>query len=158
MALIKKILKPVLSHKEQILAFFTLLAFLMILILTWVYFSKSQDRLQNNEKTHTWIQNEFQKLLSDWVEQKHPEISSITFHKVWTKDTKTPTDIKIFFNYSLVTKGESGGTADLTGSALLKRASEQQWEVQDFEINKNLIDFSQALVIQAPSPKTPSSL
>ena len=150
---LKKILKLWPLYKEKILPLLAVGGFLLLLVITGIYFSRSQNRLQNNEETHALIQTEFQKLLSDWVEQKNPEISSITFHKVWTKAGKNPAEIPIFFNYSLVTKGESGGTANLTGSAVLKKLSKQQWQVQDFKINKNRIDFSQALVIQAPDPK-----
>lgn len=157
MSLIQKMsLKPLgflknklFSLKEPILPFLTLIGFLAILGFTWFYFFKSQNRLQKNEEIHVWIQNEFQNLLSDLIEQKHPEISKIIFHKVWTKDTKNPTEIKIFFNYSLSTKGESGGTAHLAGSALLKQSNKEQWKIYDFMIDKNLIDFSEPLVIQA---------
>ena len=149
LALLKKIKDKFLSKKDRALSLLSLAGFILILSITWIYFSKHQNELGKNEEKHVWLQNEFQNLLSDLIEKKQPEISEIIFHRIWTKNTKNPKEVKIFFNYSLITRGEAGGRSDLEGSALLKETEKQFWTIYDFTINKSVIDFSEPLVISA---------
>lgn len=97
------------------------------------------------------MQIEFQNLISNFIEKKYPEITSIKFHKVWTKKTDQADEIKIFFSYSLTTEGESRGETLLEGSALLKEIQNQVWQVQNFQIKNTEIEFSDPLLIKADS-------
>ncbi|MCZ0933397.1 MAG: hypothetical protein OXJ52_09650 [Oligoflexia bacterium] len=130
-------------------AFFTVLAFILLLVFTWFYLSKPSFQIQEEEKIHSFLQTEFQNLLSGFIEKQHPEVKEISFHKVWTKKTAKPSEIKIFFSYSLTTEGETGGEALLAGSALLKKIQNQVWQIQNFRVKNKEIEFSDPLLIKA---------
>ena len=127
----------------------TALGFICLLIFTWFYLSKPSFQIQEEEKTHSFLQTEFQSLLSNFIEKKHPEVTKIKFHRVWTKKTSQPREIKIFFTYSLTTTGDTGGESLLEGSALLKETQSQVWQIQDFRVKNTEIEFSDPLIIQA---------
>lgn len=131
-------------------SFWTVAGFILILCLSWFYFSQPSWKNQE-EQIHSLLQNQFQTLISDFVAKKHPEVDKITFHKVWTKNSKDPNLIKIIFSYSLWTTGELGGDHLIEGSAQLKRSEEREtlWIVQNFQITDSLMDFSEPLLIKA---------
>ena len=130
-------------------AVFTVVIFSFLLLVTWFYLSKPSFQIQEEEKTHSFLQLEFQNLLSDFIERQYPDITEINFQKVWTTKTAQADEIKIFFSYSLVTEGETGGEAVLSGSALLKNIQDQVWQVQDFKAKNTEIQFSEPLLIKA---------
>ena len=130
-------------------AVFTVVIFSFLLLVTWFYLSKPSFQIQEEEKTHSFLQLEFQNLLSDFIERQYPDITEINFQKVWTTKTARADEIKIFFSYSLVTEGETGGEAVLSGSALLKNIQDQVWQVQDFKAKNTEIQFSEPLLIKA---------
>ena len=127
----------------------TVAGFVLVLVFTWFYLSKPSFQIQEEEKVHSFLQTEFQNLLSRFIEKKHPEVTAISFHKVWTKKTAQPTEIKIFFSYSLTTEGSAGGKASLTGSALLKEIQNKTWQIQNFKAENKVIEFSDPLLIKA---------
>ena len=131
-------------------SFFTLTGFIIILCLSWFYLSPPPWS-NEEERVHSFLQNQFQTLVSDFVAEKHPEVDNITFHKVWTKNTSDPHQVKIFFNYSLWTKGESGGELLIEGEALLTKSDEEAelWIVQEFQVTDSIVDFSEPLLIKA---------
>ena len=128
---------------------FTVLIFIFLLVFTWFYLSKPSFQIQEEEKIHSFLQLEFQNQLSEFIEKQHPEVSAIVFNKVWTKKTSKPSEIKIFFSYSLSTEGESGGENLLSGSALLKKTQDQVWQIQKFKAKNTEIEFSEPLLIKA---------
>ena len=128
---------------------FTVLILIFLLVFTWFYLYKPSFQIQEEEKIHSFLQMEFQNLLSNLIEKQHPEITAINFHKVWTKKTAQSNEIKIFFSYSLTTEGEIGGTAMLSGSALLKKVQNQVWQIQNFKAQNTEIEFSDPLLIKA---------
>ena len=131
----------------------TALIFMLLLALTWFYLSKSSFQIQEEEKIHSFLQTEFQNLLSNFIEKRHPEVTAISFHKVWTKKTARPSEIKIFFSYSLTTKGEHKGENLLAGSALLKETQNQVWQIQHFKVKNKEFTFSAPLLIKASHEK-----
>ena len=128
---------------------FTVVIFLFLLAFTWFYLSKPSFQIQEEEKIHSFLQMEFQNLLSNFIEERYPEVSSIVFHKVWTKKTNKSNKIKIFFSYSLTTQGENGGENLLAGSALLKKIENQVWQIRNFKVKNTEIEFSEPLIIKA---------
>ena len=136
--------------------FFTVAGFILILCLSWFYLSQSLWNNEIEEQVHGNLQNRFQVLIADFVAKKHPEVTEITFHRVWTKNTSNSNEIKIFFNYTLLTEGESGGELLISGEALLQRSSEKEslWVVQNFQVTDSFLDFSEPLLIKAgPQPE-----
>ena len=135
--------------------FFTVAGFILILCLSWFYLSQPS---WNNaeEQMHGNLQNRFQNLIADFVAKKHPEVTEITFHRVWTKNTSNSNEIKIFFNYTLLTEGEAGGELLISGEALLQKSPEKEslWVVQNFQVTDSFLDFSEPLLIKAaPQPE-----
>ena len=147
-----KNLKNSLKKKFPSNSVFVVTGFILILCLSWFYLSQPSWN-NEEEQIHSFLQHRFQTLVSDLVSRKHPEVNKITFHKVWTKNADEPHKIKIFFSYSLFTKGKSGGDTLIEGTALLKKSSEKEglWIVQDFQVTDSFLDFSEPLVIRASS-------
>ncbi len=149
MKTVKKI-KTMAKKSIAVLPLFTLAGFIFILFLSWLYLSQS---LRNNDETaiHGILQNRFQTLITDFVAKRHPEVTQIIFHKLWTKSESDPSEVQIFFSYSLRTGGEAGGDLLVEGKALLKKSSEKKrlWIVQDFQITDNVVNFSEPFLIKA---------
>ena len=141
-------------------SFLSLLAFVLILFFSWFYLSQP-DKNTQEEELHGFLQNEFQNLISDQVAKNHPEVEKIVFHKIWTEKSSNPKSIKIFFNYSLQSKGDSGGKLNIDGTALLVKTvvkadgQEELWTVKDFKVKDSSLDFSDPLLIKAPEKPTP---
>ena len=149
-------LKNRLKKKFLLNPVFTVVGFILILCLSWFYLSQPSWN-NEEEQIHSFLQHQFQTLVSDLVSRKHSEVDKITFHKVWTKTTDEPHKIKIFFSYSLRTKGKFGGDTLIEGTALLEKSFEKEglWMVQDFQVTDHFLDFSEPLVIRAsPLPKS----
>ena len=138
-----------LKNKVISTSFFTIVVFVFFLLFTWLYLSKPSVQIQEEEKVHSFLQTEFQNLLSNFIETQHPEVTEISFQKVWTKKTALPSEIKIFFNYSLTIDGEAGGETVLTGSALLKEVHKKTWQVRNFKVKNTEVEFSDPLFIKA---------
>ncbi len=143
-----------LTHKvqENIFSgsFWAIAGFLLLLCVSWLYLSRpSLD--SEEEQAHSLLQNQFQTLLSDFVIKKHPEVTSITFHKVWTKGDTQSQEVEIFFNYSLKTEGPAGGELLAEGTALLKESAEKPglWLVENFRVTDSFLSFSEPLLIRA---------
>lgn len=134
-------------------SFWTLVGFIFILSVSWFYLSPPSWN-NEEEQVHSFLQNRFQTLVSDFIAQKRPEVDKITFHKIWTKKTPDPQAIQIFFSYSLWTTGEAGGDLLIEGEALLQEADEGLWLVQDFQVTDSFVDFSEPLLIKAPSEES----
>ena len=130
----------------------TVIGFIILLAVTWFYLSKPSFKTQQAEKNHSLLQLEFQNLLSAFIEKKHPEVIEISFHKVWTKTTSDPSEVDIFFSYSLKTEGTTGGSTSLKGSALLKKIQNEVWQVHNFKVENTELKFSTPLLIKA-NPK-----
>lgn len=130
--------------------FWTLLGFILVLLVSWFYLSPPSGNTEE-ERTHSFLQNNFQTLISDLVANKHPEVNKITFHKIWTKKTSDLHEIKIFFSYSLWMEGSPGGELLIDGEALLKNSDDEGelWIVQDFQVTNSFMDFSEPLIIKA---------
>ena len=145
-------IKEKISRSIPVSALLTLLSFVFILTLSWFYLSE-RDNSGKEEETHAFLQEQFQNLISEAVIQQAPEVEELIFHKVWTKNRKNPDEVKIFFSYSLLTKGQAGGESLLEGEALLKKSPEQAglWIVRNFQITDIAVEFSEPLVIKARS-------
>ncbi len=128
---------------------FPLVALVFLLLLSWIYLQKTQEN--SKEELHGSLQEKFQMVISNYVEKRNPHITSITFHKVWTKKTTSPTDIKIFFTYSLVTEQEAGGHLLADGEALLSQSVEDEnhWILNNFKVTNSFLDFSEPMIIKA---------
>ena len=123
--------------------------FLLVLLFSWIYFVGSLSN--NEEQIHSRLQEEFQILVSNFVAKKHPEVKEIIFHRVWTKDTANPDQIKVFFHYSLMTTGPAGGELLLKGESLLEKSMEQNnfWIAKNFKVTNSAVEFSEPLLIKA---------
>lgn len=135
-------------------SFFALAGFIFVLCLSWIYLS--QPDLDEEERLHGLLQNQFQSAVADLVAKKRPETDEIVFHKVWTKRSSDPRQIEIFFSYSLLTEGEAGGELSIEGSALLEQSMDREafWLVQNFQVTDSSLSFSEPLAIRA-SPLPP---
>ena len=145
-----KILEKI-KQKFSLSAFFTLTSFIFILVLSWFYLSQSHK--QEEEQLHSLLQIKFQNLISDYVAKKHPEVDEIIFHKIWTKSTSDPNQIKFFFHYSLLSTGQSGGDLLIKGESLLEKSAGEKelWIAKDFKVMDSFLTFSEPLVIRAGS-------
>ena len=143
-----KNVKQKVSESFSLASFLTLAGFIFILYFSWSHLQSSRNE---EEELHGFLQDKFQTLVSDFIIKKHPEVDEITFHKVWTKSTSDPNRIKIFFSYSLVTKGEAGGDLLIEGESLLEKSFEvgELWIVKKFQIKDSLLEFSEPLVIRS---------
>jgi len=117
--------------------------------LSWFYLSDFKINSEEELRYHL-LKSKFEEVLSDLVEKKHPEVNDISFNKVWTKKTEEPSEVEIYFSYTL--KLEEGDS-ELEGSALLKLSDEDVWQIQDFQIEKSRFDFTEPVVIKA-EPET----
>ena len=127
----------------------SLAGFILLLYISWIYFGQT-PRTGEEEKLHSLLQDRFQTLISDRIADRHPEVTEIIFHKVWTQKINQQ-EIKIFFNYSLQTKGETRGETVIEGEALMESSIHQKglWIIRDFQVNNSTVNFSDPLVIKA---------
>ena len=127
----------------------TSVGFVLVLVFSWIYFVGSLSN--DEEQLHSLLQEEFQVLVSDFVATKHPDVNEIVFHRVWTKNTSQPNQIKIFFHYSLLTTGPSGGELLIKGESLLEKSMEQKalWIAKNFKVTNSVVEFSEPLLIKA---------
>ena len=116
-----------------------------LLALSWFYLSNFKINPEE-EMRHSLLKSKFEEVLSELIEKKHPEVSHISFNKIWTKKTKDLSQVEIYFNYTL--KSESA-ESELEGSALLSLSQENVWQIQNFQIEKSRLDFSEPIVIKA---------
>ncbi len=133
--------------------YFPLIALIFLLLLSWVYLQKAQE--SSNEELHGLLQEKVQMTISNYVEKKNPHIESITFHKIWTKNTNSPSDIKVFFTYSVVTGKKDGASLLADGEALLSQSSknEDHWVLSNFKVTSSFLDFSEPMLIKASPQK-----
>lgn len=145
-------LKKKINKKIPVGPIATFIGFVFILCLSWFYLTPSL--LNEKERVHSYLQDEFQVLVSDWVAKKHPEVNKITFHKVWTKETPQPDQIKIYFHYSLFTKGDAGGELLIKGESLLEKSPTQEtlWIAKNFQVTNSLVEFSEPMLIKSDQP------
>ena len=121
---------------------------IFLLIISWIYIYKNQQN--SNEGTHKWLQEQFQVVVSDYIEKKYPAIKQISFHKIYTQKTSQPTRIKIFFSYSLDIKDDASGELSIEGEAFLtQKDSNKNWLLSEFKVTNSLLEFSEPFVIQA---------
>ena len=121
---------------------------IFLLIVSWFYIYKNQQT--SNEDVHRWLQEQFQVVVSDYVEKKYPAIKQITFHKIFTQKTSQPTQIKIFFSYSLDIEDEASGELSIEGEAFLtQKDSNKNWLLSEFKVTNSLLEFSEPFVIKA---------
>ena len=123
-----------------------------VFFLSWFYLSDNKKTRKEEEQKHSYLKVRFQEALSDLVRKKHPEINKITFNRVWTKKTNNPLEVEIHFIYSLSLEGEAGGGAELEGSAVLSLVENNLWQIQNFQIEQNRLQFSDPLLIKAQTP------
>ena len=144
-----KVLINFIKKKIPLSSFFTTLGFIFILYLSWIFLSSVS--LREDERLHSFLQNQFQTLVSDLVVKKYSEVEEMVFHKIWTKKLLDPRRIKIIFSYSLMTKGKTGGSVFIEGESLLEKSFEDEgtWFVKDFQVTDSLIEFSEPLIIKA---------
>ena len=147
--LLKK-LKAIIKKKYPSKSLLTLAGFILLLCFSWFYLHQSRIN-EEQEYVHSILQDRFQTLISDFIENKHPEVNKIIFHKVWTKNMPNPNQVKIFFSYSLFTEGKTGGDSLIEGEAILERSPDQEefWIVKDFQTRDSEINFSEPLIIKA---------
>ena len=124
---------------------FSLFIFIILLSLSWFYLSDLKINSEE-ELTHSLLQSKFQEVLSEFVKKNHSEINNISFNRVWTKKTKDPSQVEIYFNYSL---NLEDGENELEGSALLYLSQEKIWQITNFQVEKTSLEFSKAIVIKA---------
>ena len=122
--------------------------FLFLLFVSW--FHIHQGKQSSYEHTHQWLQEQFQNVISDYVENHYPSVREITFHKVYTKKTDEPSVIKIFFSYTLTTKDTTSSDLSLDGEALLtQKISSKDWMLSQFKVTKSFLEFSEPFYIKA---------
>ena len=141
------------SNKTQFLQLsLTVIILAAVFFLSWLYLSDHKKTRKEEEKKHSLLKVKFQEALFDLVQKKHPEISKITFNRVWTKKTNNPLEVEIRFIYSLNLEGETGGDTELEGSAVLSLVENNLWQIQNFQIEQNRLQFSDPLLIKAKTP------
>lgn len=138
----------ILKQKFPINVVLTWSGLIFVLLLSWFYLSPSFES-HEGEQVHGYLQTEFQSLVSNLVIKKHPEVEKIVFHSLSTKNEEDSGDIKIFFTYSLWTKGDARSELVLEGEALLQKEDENFWLVQDFQVTDSFLKFSEPLLIKA---------
>ena len=124
---------------------FSLFIFVGLLALSWFYLSDFKINPEE-EMRHSFLKSKFKEVLSELIEKKHPEVNHISFNKVWTKKTKDLSQVEIYFNYTLKLEDTE---SELEGSALLSLSQENVWQIQNFQIEKNRLDFSEPIAIKA---------
>ena len=146
-ARIKKLTKNINFFKKipNLKIGFSFFIFVGLLTLSWFYLSDLKINSEE-EMRHSLLKSKFEEALSELIEKKHPEVSHISFNKIWTKKTKDLSQVEIYFNYTL--KSEDA-ESELEGSALLSLSQENVWQIQNFQIEKNRLDFSEPIVIKA---------
>jgi len=127
---------------------FSFFIFIGLLVLSWFYLSDSFKINSEEEVKHRLLQTKFQEALSRRIEENHPEVNHISFHRVWTKKTNDPSQVEIYFSYSL---SLADGDSELEGSALLSRSQEKLWRITNFQVEKTHLEFLEPLVIKSPS-------
>ncbi|MBC6414926.1 MAG: hypothetical protein GDA46_00825 [Bdellovibrionales bacterium] len=132
--------------------FLTVISFGILLILTWSYFPNKQKILNEKEEQHDLLKIEFQEVLSQFIKNKHPEVSQVIFDNVWTQTTNVPSEVEIYFTYSLVYKGDLEGETKLKGSALLIFVENNLWQIKQFQTEQSHIQFSDPLIIEKALP------
>ena len=145
-------LKNKIKKKLSLKAIFVLTSFVLLLCFSWLFLFQPSVN-DREEQLHSLLQNQFQTLISDLAVKQRPATDEIIFHKVWTKKSDDPHKIKIFFSYSLKTKGEAGGNLLIKGSADMEKSIEKPglWLAQNFKITESALDFSKPLLIKAPA-------
>ena len=128
---------------------FALLFLIVLLIFSWLYLSDPNKMNRKTEQQHALLKSRFKEVLSELIEKKHPEVNNISFHKLWTKQTKDLSKVEIYFNYSL---NSEDGENHLEGSALLSLSENEVWQIKDFQVQKIRLDFSEPILIKA-NPK-----
>lgn len=127
-----------------------LLVLLFLLSITWVYFERMKTH--SDEELHALLQNRVQIAISEYVETHTKNISSIVFHKLWTKDLPHSDKVQVFFSYSLFDDNTSTqGEILIDGEAQLTPLSKDKnnWQLTNFTVNNSFVDFSEALVIRS---------
>ena len=124
---------------------FAFFIFVGLLFLSWFYLSDFKINSEE-EMRHSLLKSKFEEVLSELIEKKHPEVNHISFNKVWTKKTKNLSQVEVYFNYTLKLEDTE---SELEGSALLSLSQENVWQIQNFQIEKNRLDFLEPIVIKA---------
>ena len=129
----------------------SLVTLVCLLLLSWFYLQRAQKN--SREELHSLLQEKVQLAISNYIEKNNPYITSITFHKVWTKNSNFSTDIIIFFTYSLVIEQEAGANLLVDGEAILSQSDkdEDHWVLNDFKVTNSSLDFSEPMLIKASS-------
>lgn len=127
---------------------FSFFIFIGLLALSWFYLSDTFKINSEEEVTHRLLQTNFQEALLRRIKEKHPEVNNISFHKVWTKKTNDPSQVEIYFSYSL---SLADGDSELEGSALLSLSREKLWRITNFQVEKTHLEFLEPLVVKSPS-------
>ena len=124
------------------------LGFVVLLLSSW--FLLQNVKSSSQEDIHKELQEKVQEAISNYVITYTPHITGITFHKVWTQKTSSPTVIKIFFSYTLVTDEEAPGSLLIDGEALLSLSDKNKyhWMLSDFKVTNSLLEFSKPMVIK----------
>ena len=125
---------------------FAIVLLIAFLALSWFYLSDPNKLNREEELQHSLLKNKFKEVLTELIEKKHPEVNELSFQKLWTKKTEDASQVEIYFNYSLSSKE---GKNDLEGSALLSLSEEEVWQIKNFQIEKNYLDFSEPMLIKA---------
>ena len=124
-------------------SFFAFVLLIVLFIVTSMYFS-GPDKFK--EKQHALLKKSFEEELRALIQKKHPEVIQVLFENIRTKQTKNPNKVEIHFKY-LITLKE--GENRLEASALLHLMDNQVWQIQDFQILKNRMSFSESISIKA---------
>ena len=128
---------------ETVKSFVALVLLIGLFIVTFMYFA-GPDKFK--EKQHALLKESFEKELRALIQKKHPEVIQVSFENLRTKQTKHPNKVEIHFKYLVTLKD---GENRLEASALLNLMDNQVWQIQDFQILKNRMSFSESIPIKA---------
>ena len=126
-------------------SFWAIGGLVLLLILSWLVLQKRAEKL--DEDFHALLQEKVQSVISNYVEENNPEVKSIRFHKVWTKETSDPGKMKIFFSYALeIEEKESGGDLLVDAEAVLRNSEENKdrWILEDFQVKDSFFKIFRA--------------
>lgn len=124
-----------------------LISFIFVILITWFYIHNNKN--SSNENTHRWLQEQFQVVISDYIEKNDPQIQEIHFNKIYTKKTNNPLHVEIFFSYTLtIDDSSASGNTHLSGKALLTQKNDRTWVLSNFEVTNSILEFSEPIQIK----------
>ncbi len=144
------------------------LSLFVIVALMWLTWSRSQNSAGLSETTHIGIQEDLKRLISEFVSEKIPSSSDLTFTKFWTEDLGQ-NKVKASFSYRFnemrefpaedgkPTRAPESVIVEVSGSATLSNkpatsANDAQydiWQIESIDVDDNKVIYKDGMTIKA---------